>query len=124
MRILLNRPFQRFAAKEGLSDEDLRSAIVRANRGLIDADLGGGVIKQRIARPGQGRSGGYRSIVLFRSTERAIFVYGFAKNDRSNISSREMEAFRELANIMLAYNDEEIDLAKQFGKLREVDYDE
>lgn len=124
MRILLNRPFQRFAAKEGLSDEDLISAIVRANRGLIDADLGGGVIKQRIARPGQGRSGGYRSIVLFRSSERAIFVYGFAKNDRSNISGGELAAFRELATILLAFDDQEIDLAKESEKLREVEFDE
>jgi hypothetical protein len=64
LRLLLNKPFQRFARKEGISEADLCDAVARAKRGLVDADLGGGVIKQRIARPGQGRSGGFRSIIL------------------------------------------------------------
>ena len=80
-RILLNRWFQRFASKERISSAALIEAIDRADRGLIDADLGGGVIKQRVARPGQGRSGGYRTLILFRVGRRAVFAFGFAKSD-------------------------------------------
>ena len=79
MRIFKNRPFARFARKSGLSDAGLLKAVRDAERGLVDADLGGGVIKQRIARPGGGKSGGFRTIVLFRSGARAFFVHGFAK---------------------------------------------
>lgn len=85
MRIFKTRPFARFADHEGIEDADLCEAIRGAEQGLIDADLGGGVIKQRIARKGQGKSGGFRSIVVFRMGERAFFVYGFAKSDRDNI---------------------------------------
>jgi len=75
----------RFARRERIADKSLREAIERAERGLIDADLGGGLIKQRVARQGQGRSGGYRTIIAYRAKERAVFFYGFAKNDRENI---------------------------------------
>lgn len=76
----------RFARKEGISAETLLDAIERASHGQIDADLGSGVIKQRLARPGESRSKGYRSIILFRMGERAFFVYGFSKSEQSNIS--------------------------------------
>ena len=78
----------RFARRERIADAASRDAIKRAGRGLIDADLGG-VIKQRIARSGQGRSGGYRTIIFYRRGERAVFAYGFAKSDRENIDANE-----------------------------------
>ena len=93
MRAFKTKPFARFAAKEGIADVVLRDAIGRAEAGLVDADLGGGVIKQRLARPGQGKSGGFRNIVLFRRQAMAFFVYGFAKNDRDNIDRQELKAF-------------------------------
>lgn len=102
----------------------LREAIRRAEQGLIDADLGGGVIKQRIARPGQGRSGGFRTIVLYRSGERSFFVYGFPKSKRDSITQNELEAFRDLGEVMMAYTDGELDEALQTQKLRELDWDE
>jgi hypothetical protein len=74
VRIFKNKPFARFARRAGLTDADLRGAIDGAERGLVDADLGGGVLKQRIARPGGGKSGGFRAIVLFRAGSRAFFV--------------------------------------------------
>lgn len=77
-------------------------------RGLIDADLGGGVIKQRVARPGGGKAGGFRTIILFRSGSRAIFVHGFAKSERANIRDDELAAFRALAAELLGYRDEAI----------------
>ena len=85
LRVFKNAWFERFARKEKISADVLWDAIERAEKGLVDADLGGGVIKQRIARPGGSKSKGYRSIVLFRKGERAFFVYGFAKSDLGNI---------------------------------------
>ncbi len=101
MRIFKSRWFQRFARKEGIADAALCEAIVRAEKGQIDADLGGGVIKQRIARPGQGRSKGYRTIILFRRGAKAFFVYGFAKSRRANIDDEEQQ-FKEAAKIVLS----------------------
>jgi hypothetical protein len=83
VRILMTRWFRRFVRRERLTEAALRDAVVRAVRGQIDADLGGGVIKQRVARPGQGRSGGYRMIVLYRAGRRAIFAFGLPKVGRT-----------------------------------------
>ena len=76
--------------------------------GLIDADYGGGVIKQRIARPNEGASGGYRSIILYRRGEKSFFVYGFPKNERANINRIEGREFKELAKITFALSDERL----------------
>jgi hypothetical protein len=73
LRIFLTKDFARFARRQGIADSALREAIKRAERGLIDANLGSGLIKQRVARPGQGRSGGYRTLIAFRSKERSFF---------------------------------------------------
>ena len=96
-RIFKTRWFQRFARKEKIGDAVLQEAIARAEKGQVDADLGGGVIKQRIARPGQGKSGGYRTIILFRRGDRAVFMYGFAKSNRANIDSDEEKQFKDAA---------------------------
>ena len=87
MRLFKNKPFSRFARKAKLSDTALREAVGRAERGLIDADLGGGVIKQRIAREGAGKSSGFRTIILFRAGERSFFVHGFAKAIRTTFAT-------------------------------------
>jgi hypothetical protein len=124
MRIFKNKAFSRFTRKAGLDDAALREAVKNANRGLIDADLGGGVIKQRIARTGEGKSGGFRTIILFRAQQRAVFVYGFEKNERDNIRDDELAQFKELAAIMLAYEDREISTSLSTGALIEVKNDE
>jgi hypothetical protein len=85
MRIFKSRWFERFARKEGIADSLLREAVARAERGQIDGALGGEVIKQRIAGPGQGRSKGHRTIILFRRGAKAFFMYGFSKSERANI---------------------------------------
>ena len=120
MKLLKNKEFARFARRAGLSDTDLCSAASQADRGIIDADLGGGVIKQRIARRGKGKSGGFRTIVLFKINDRAVFVYGFAKNERSNISLSELTAFRKLAAEILAYDDTALDQAVKVRALIEI----
>jgi hypothetical protein len=97
LKVFKTKWFDRFSRKNGIDDRSLREAIERAENGLIDADLGGGVIKQRIARKGQGRSGGYRTIILFKQGNRSFFVYGFAKSDQENIEKSDEECFKELA---------------------------
>jgi hypothetical protein len=85
VEIFKNKAFMRFAKKVNLGDSVLCEAIRGAEQRLIAADLGGGVIKQRIARPGQGKSGGFRTLIVFRAGARAFFVHGFSKNERENI---------------------------------------
>ncbi|MGE5150420.1 MAG: type II toxin-antitoxin system RelE/ParE family toxin [Rhodospirillaceae bacterium] len=121
MRVFKTKSFGRFAAKEGIRDSILRDAIRRAEVGLIDADLGGGVIKQRLARQGQGKSGGFRSIILFRRGATAFFVYGFAKNDRDNIDRQELRAFRLLAAEMLEMNEPALAVALKNGTIMEIE---
>jgi len=86
VRVFKSRSFAKFVRKEGIPDSKLCEAIEDAEQGRIDADYGGGVIKQRIARAGQGKSGGYRAIICFRISHRAFFVHCFAKNEQDNIS--------------------------------------
>ena len=121
MRIFKTKWFARFARQGSLTDLALCEAVARAERGLIDADLGGGVLKQRIARPDAGRSGGFRSLILFRLEERAFFVYGFAKNQRDNISADELREYRALANEMLAFDAAQLQVALDAEKLFEVE---
>jgi len=101
-RIFKTKWFQRFARKQGIEDAALLEAVARAEKGQIDANLGGGVIKQRIPRPGEGRSGGFRTIVLFRPRDRAVFMYGFAKSARANVRVDEVKQFKEAAMHVLA----------------------
>jgi hypothetical protein len=103
-----NKPFARFARKAHITDADLWKTAQLANNGAIDANLGGGVIKQRIARAGEGKSGGSRSIILFKKNDRAIYVHGFEKKDVANIRSDELEAFRKFAEVYLGYTNAEM----------------
>ena len=120
MRIFKNTWFTRFAKREKISDDALCKAIVEAERGVVAADLGGHVIKQRVARPGQGKSGGYRTIVIFQQGDKSFFVYGFAKSDRANIDKAELEAFRQAAVHLLALDEEQLDKLLENGALTEV----
>ena len=123
MRTSKTKAFARFADREGMEDAALREAVRRAGKGLIDADLSGGVIKQRIARKGGGRSGGFRLIVLFRRGELAFFVYGFAKSDRENLRRDELKAFRTLADAMLKLDEVGLQAALANGTIIEVKND-
>ena len=95
----------------------------RADRRMVDADLGGQVIKQRIARPGRGRSGGYRTLIAYRSATRAVFMFGFAKNDQDNIDDNELKELRKAAAEMLGWNDIEVAALVVGGKWTEIDCD-
>ncbi len=124
MRVFTSRWFERFARKEGIAASDLHEAVARAEKGQRDADLGGEVIKQRIARPGQGRAKGYRTIILFRRGERAFFVYGFSKSLRANIDADEEKQFKEAARHVLALTERQLAVLVERGDFVEVKGDE
>jgi len=124
VRIFKTRWLRRYARRERIADESLREAIERAERGLVDADLGGGVIKQRVARAGQGRSGGYRMLVAYRAGERAVFLYGFAKRERENIDADELLTLREIGAAWLAADARQITRALDEEALQEVPHEE
>jgi hypothetical protein len=102
----------------------LCDAIERAERGLVDADLGGGIIKQRVARTGQGRSGGYRLLIAYRSGKRAVFLYGFAKSERDNIEADELETLKELGAAWLEAKKERLEYVIKEGILKEISYED
>ena len=124
MRVFKTRGFARFARSEGIGDDALARAIRQAESGLIDADLGAGLIKLRVARAGAGKSAGYRTLIAYRAGRRAVFVFGFAKNDRDNITPQQLADLKSAAADILRRS--EIRLAEDIaeGRLHEVDYDE
>jgi hypothetical protein len=124
MRIFKTKWLARFARREGIEDQSLHAAIERAEQGLIDADLGGGLIKQRVARPGRGRSGGYRMIVGYRVKNRAVFLLGFAKNERENIEDNELLTLRSQAERWLVADAARIQKELELGNLQEIKDDE
>ena len=124
MQTFKTKAFARFADREGLEDAALCEAVRRVRDGLIDADLGGGVIKQRIARKGGGRSGGFRTILVFRRGALAFFVHGFAKSDRENLRRKELSGLRSLADVYLALDAAGLAAAQAIGAIVEVECDD
>lgn len=120
MRVFKNKWFVRFARKENIDDEQLCAAINRAEEGLVDADLGGGLIKQRISRVGEGRSGGYRTIIAYRSGDRAVFIYGFAKNEQDNVDRQDLKLLKKAASVYLRLGLAELQKLMDGGTLSEV----
>jgi hypothetical protein len=123
VRIFKTRWFGRYARRERIDDESLTEAIARAERGLADADLGGGIIKQRVARSGQGRSGGHRMPAAYRAGDRAVFLYGFAKSERENIGPDELLTLRDIGAAWLAADAGRIAQALNEDALPEVTHD-
>ena len=121
MRIFKNPWFARFATREGIQDSELREIVNNVlEADQAEANLGGGVYKVRVARQGEGKSGGYRVIVFFRSGERTIFRYGFAKSDLGNISKKDLKFMKKLAKEYFAYSDEQLNKQLTNGDLFEI----
>jgi len=120
VRIFKNKWFTRFADKEGIKDAELKETVNQLEKGQSVADLGSNVYKVRIARKGEGKSGGYRIIVFFRSKERTFFIYGFAKSDKGNIDKGELQGFKIDAKIDLSLTDEQIKDRIRKGTLLEI----
>lgn len=120
MEVFKTREFKRFARREGIADAQLLEAVERLESGLIDADLGEGLYKQRVAKPGQGRSRGYRTILACRVGERCVFMYGFAKSGKANLNATEIAAYRRLTAAYLAATDDQIRELVEDGELEEI----
>jgi hypothetical protein len=124
VRIYKVKVFARFQRRERIEDGALVRAVRSAEEGLVDADLGGGLIKQRVARPGQGKSGGYRTVIVYRRGDLAVFLLGFAKNDRDNVDDDELEDLKGQARVFLRLSMSEIRAAIAADELAEVEYGE
>ncbi len=120
VRAFQTKVFARWARKERLSEPTLCNAIREAEDRLIEADLGGGLIKKRIAAAGRGKRGAYRTIIAYRTGEVAFFLYGFGKNERENIDETERKALKKLARQFFAFGDEELRVALERGVLTRI----
>lgn len=123
-RIFKTRHFSRWMRKTDLSDPALCAAILGMARGLIDADLGGGVVKKRVALPGRGKSGGARTLVATNKGNRWFFVFGFEKNVRPNVTAKELEALQKIAADLLKLTSKDLDAHVEFGELQEICHDD
>jgi hypothetical protein len=108
MRVYKTKEFARLARKEGLDDASLREAVDRADQGLIDANIGRFLIKQRVARRNEGRSGGFRTIIFYRERDRAVFLHLFAKNDKGNLTNTELAAYRDFTKALAELKAEQV----------------
>jgi hypothetical protein len=122
-RAFKTRSFDRWMRKTELTDALLCAAVTEMEKGLVDADLGGGVVKKRIAVPGRGKSGGVRTLLATNRKNRWFFVFGFEKNVRANISDNELEALQDIATDLLALGPSQLDTAVNEGKLLEICHD-
>ena len=123
MRIFKTKWFSRFARQENIDDAKLVEAVQNIENGLVDADYGGGLLKQRIARDGEGKSGGYRGIIAFKSENRSIFVFAFPKSEKENLTKTEVREYKKAAAIYLKMTEAQITLAIEKKELIEVRYD-
>jgi len=124
MAVFQTRWFSRWARKQGLSAKALCAAVAEIQQGLYEADLGGGLVKKRVARPGQGKSGGFRTLIATNRGDRWVFVFGFPKNVRSNIDQTEEAALKLLSAKLLALSARDLRAAIEAGELLEVTCDE
>lgn len=124
MNIYRSKAFTRLAGREGLTDADICQAVAEMNRGLIDANLGAGLFKKRIAMPGQGKRGSWRALLGFQTGKKAFFLYLFPKSSRDNIEDNEMKAMKSLTKYYLTLKPSEIKVALQCGELNEVNCNE
>ncbi|OOR99615.1 addiction module toxin RelE [Haemophilus paracuniculus] len=120
MRIFKTKAFAKFATKQQIDDCLLIEAIERADKGLIDADLGSNIIKQRVARQGQGKSGGYRTLIFYKINDNHFFVVGFAKNEKENIAESDLFSLKLLAKQYASFSPEQIEALIEKGVLIEV----
>jgi hypothetical protein len=120
MLLFKSKWFQKWAASERLDDGALLAAVEEMESGLIDARLGGHVVKKRVALPGRGKRGSSRTLVVYQQADKAFFVYGFAKNERTNISDKELKALKLLATELLGYTKQALAKAIKAGELIEV----
>ena len=121
MQAFKTKAFTNWANGEGLGDAALGAAVSEMERGLIDAQLGGQVIKKRVALPGRGKRASSRTLVAFKQGDKAFFIYGFAKNERANVNDKELRALKLLAKELLSYQAMSLTKAMKAGELLEIE---
>ena len=119
-RVFKTRQFANWMRKSELTDQSLCQAVSEMVSGLVDADLGGDVLKKRVALPGRGKRGGARTLVATRRASRWFFVFGFEKNEKANVSSAELEALQWLAKQLLDLTGRQLEVSVQDGSLQEI----
>ena len=124
MPVFRTKPFHDWQKKESIPDKSLCAAVDEMSRGLIDANLGGGLVKKRVARPGAGKSSGFRTLLATNKNDKWFFVYGFAKNERDNIENREVLALKRLAAELLGMDANAISQLLADKELKEICKDE
>ena len=120
MRVFKTRTFQRWAGKAGVTNATLLGAVAEMKRGLVDADLGSNLFKQRVPLPGRGKSGSTRTIIATRFAGVLFFIYGFEKNQRDSIGKKEFEALKTAGILLLGLSAERLALAIEHGELKEI----
>ena len=122
-RVFKTRSFGRWMRKTDLTDRVLCDAVAEMARGLIDADLGGGVVKKRVALPGRGKSGGARMLVATNKDNRWFFMFGFEKKDQANVSAKELEALQAIAADLFILSSTQLDAHVEDAALLEICHD-
>jgi hypothetical protein len=120
MKNLMTKHFAKWAAKQNIPKNELYKALEEVSSGKYEANLGGHIYKKRIRFEGKGKSGSGRTIVCYQKGDKAIFVHGFAKNEKLNLSNKELVALKEFAKILLGLSVEQIQIALQAGDFIEV----
>lgn len=120
MQVFKNKAFSKWAAKIGLNDTVLMTAVAEISEGMVDADLGSHIFKKRLAIGGRGKRGGVRTLLIYRAGDKAFFIYGFAKSVRANITAKELKALKLYAGALLGYSRAELNKAVKSGALVKV----
>jgi len=120
MSAFMSKPFSKWAASEGIGNDDLRCALTEIVDGLIDAELGGGVIKKRVGVANRGKSSGARTILAYKSGKHTFFMFGFLKNQTDNITAQELKTLKAMAKEFFSYDQSDINKLTASGQLIEI----
>jgi hypothetical protein len=120
---IIIKNFTRWMASTELTDQILCQAVAEMEKGLIDADLGGGLVKKRVALPGRGKSGSARTLLATNKKDRWFFIFGFEKNSMDNIGPKTLKAFKKFAAITLRVKDKEFDFYIKLNDMEEICHD-
>ena len=123
MRILKTRSFKKWATRESLTDKHIAKAVAEMEQGLVDAELGGGLVKKRIAMGSRGKRAGARTIIAYQRHDKAFFVYGFKKNEKSNLDVTELVSLKQLGELLLNFSEAKLKSALVVGELYEVGHE-
>lgn len=120
MKRLMTKHFSKWISKQNISDEDLQATLSELEAGQFEANLGGYLYKKRVRFEGKGKSGSGRTIICYKKDDRAVFIHGFAKHEKANLSSKELHAMKEFSRIIIKLSASEVKVAIENGDFIEV----